>query len=117
MADGGMTANFRQRVKMPIANNNSGNSALSKTAQAAETEPNGSRGKETAAAASSFSDGIQITQFPEKLSKALESGSTSRSQRVDWLAAAVQSGTYQVGVRAVSRAILDHAVSLRPVIS
>ena len=94
-----------------VDNNNIGNTALSQTARAAETQPSGSTGKGTAAAASSSSDGIQISQFAGKLSKVLESDSASRSQRVDRLAAAVQSGTYKVDAHAVSRAIVDHAIS------
>src|SRR5205809_7534387 len=93
-----------------VDNNNIGNTALGQTARTAETQPGGSTGKGSAKV-SSATDGIQISQFTGTLSKVLESDSTSRAQRVERLAAAVRSGTYQVDPMAVSRAIVDHAIS------
>jgi anti-sigma28 factor (negative regulator of flagellin synthesis) len=44
----------------------------------------------------------------------MQSDAASRTQRVAQLAAAVQSGTYQVDPMAVSRAIVDQAISTGP---
>lgn len=98
---------------MQIADNNSLNSAqLEQTTRTADTQAAGAPGKGTSAPSSpSQSDGVQISNFAGTLTQVLQSDSTDRSQRVAQLAAAVQSGSYQVDPMAVSRSILDHAIS------
>lgn len=87
-------------------------SALNQTTQAAEAQTNGTSAKAKGAQGStSQTDGLQLSNFAGTLSQVLQSDSSSRSQRVAQLAAAVQSGTYQVNAQAVSKAIVDHAVS------
>lgn len=96
---------------MQIANN--GSSGLGHTTGLGET-PNASSSNSKGTAASSStsqSDGVQLSGFAGTLSKVLQSDSTGRSQRIAQLAAAVQSGTYQVDPAALSRAIVDHSVS------
>lgn len=98
---------------MQIVDNNSlSNTALEQANRAADAQPAGSPAKGTEAnSSSSQSDGVQLSNFAGTLSQVLQSGSTDRSQRIAQLSAAVQSGTYQVDPSAVSRAIVDHAIS------
>lgn len=98
---------------MQIVDNNSLNSGqLEQATRTADTQTTGAPGKGSGAPSStSPSDGVQISNFAGTLSQVLQSGSTDRSQRVAQLAAAVQSGTYQVDAAAVSRAMVDHAIS------
>jgi len=65
-----------------------------------------------ASGAGSGSDSVQISGIAGQLSKTLAAGSSSRSQRVSELAQAVRSGTYQVDGAAVSRAMVDQAISM-----
>jgi flagellar biosynthesis anti-sigma factor FlgM len=98
---------------MQIADNNSlNNGPLEQTSRAADTQATGSPVKGAGSPAStSQNDGVQISNFAGTLSHVLQSDSTDRSQRIAQLAAAVQSGSYQVDPMAVSRAIIDHTVS------
>lgn len=97
---------------MTIDNSSCGKTGLEQTTRAAETQSTGSSAKGKGAQSStSQTDGLQLSSFAGTLSKVLQSDSTGRSQRVAQLAAAVQSGTYQVDPQAVSRAIVDHAIS------
>jgi len=64
-----------------------------------------------ASASGSGSDSVQISGFAGQLSKTLQAGSSNRSQRVSEIAQAVRSGTYQVDGAAVSRAMVDQALS------
>ena len=96
---------------MQIANN--GLSGLGHTTGLGETQNTSSSNSKGAGASSSTSegDGVQLSGFAGTLSKVLQSDSSSRSQRIAQLTAAVQSGTYQVDPAALSKAIVDHAVS------
>lgn len=98
---------------MQIHNNGiGGGSPLEQTNRASGTESTGSTGKGAGPRSSnSDTDGLQLSGFAGTLSKVLQSDSTGRSQRVAQLAAAVQSGTYQVDPAALSKAIVDHAIS------
>jgi len=98
---------------MQIVDNNSlNNGALEQTNRAADTQATGSSVKGAGSQPStSQSDGVQISNFAGTLSQVLQSDSTDRSQRITQLASAVQSGSYQVDPMAVSRAMIDHAIS------
>lgn len=98
---------------MQIVDNNSlSNNALEQTNRAVEPQPAASTGQGSGATSSSSqTDGVQLSNFAGTLSQVLQSDSTGRSQRIAQLAAAVQSGTYQVDSMAVSRAVIDHAIS------
>ncbi len=100
-------------IKMRIDNSNPGTPALGQTAPAAETQAAGSTTKSTGTSApsSSAADGLQLSKFAGSLSQIMQSDSANRSQRVAQLAAAVQSGSYKVDPQAVSRALVDHAIS------
>jgi flagellar biosynthesis anti-sigma factor FlgM len=63
-------------------------------------------------ASGSGSDSVQLSGFAGQLSKSLQAGSSNRSQRVSEIAQAVRSGTYQVDGAAVSRAMVDQAISM-----
>jgi flagellar biosynthesis anti-sigma factor FlgM len=95
-----------------VDNNNPGNTAVGQTTRAAETQATGSTMKavETSSSASA-TDGLQLSKFTGSLSQILQSDSANRSQRVAQLAAAVKAGTYRVDPMAVSRAIVEHAIS------
>lgn len=98
---------------MQIVNNNGyGNNALEQTNRAAETSPANSSGSPAASSANTTpTDGLQLSSFAGTLSSVLKSDSTGRAERVAQLASAVQAGTYQVDPMAVSRAMVDHAIS------
>jgi flagellar biosynthesis anti-sigma factor FlgM len=97
---------------MRIDNSNPGAAPLGQTAPTSETQAAGSAAKSAGASSSSqATDGLQLSKFAGSLSQIMQSDSASRSQRVAQLAAAVQSGTYQVDPQAVSRALVDHAIS------
>jgi flagellar biosynthesis anti-sigma factor FlgM len=106
------TATSPEFKKMRIDNSNPGAAALGQTAPTTETQAASSTKKGSGAASSSSSaDGLQLSKFAGSLSQIMESDSANRSQRVAQLAAAVQSGTYKVDPQAVSRALVDHAIS------
>jgi flagellar biosynthesis anti-sigma factor FlgM len=71
-------------------------------------ESNGSSGK-----VSQNSDSIELSGLSGRVSQTLQADSASRAEKVNQIAAAVQSGTYQVDAKAVSKAIVDHALSGR----
>jgi flagellar biosynthesis anti-sigma factor FlgM len=97
---------------MRIDNSNPGPVSVGQTAPATETQAAGSAAKSAETSSSSPSaDGVQLSKFAGSLSQIMQSDSANRSQRVAQLAAAVQSGTYQVDPQAVSRALVDHAIS------
>ena len=96
---------------MRIDNSNPGAAALGQTAPTTETQAASSTKKGSGASSSSAADGLQLSKFAGSLSQIMESDSANRSQRVAQLAAAVQSGTYKVDPQAVSRALVDHAIS------
>jgi flagellar biosynthesis anti-sigma factor FlgM len=97
-------------------NNNPANNGLGQTSRAAETQSTSSLSSSssrdaTVPGAPADSDGLQLSNFAGAISQLIQSDSTNRSQRVAQLAAAVQSGNYQVDAVAVSRAIVDYSIS------
>jgi flagellar biosynthesis anti-sigma factor FlgM len=100
---------------MRIDNGNPGPGALGQTARPNETQAASSTTKSPAIPSSSSStpaaDGLELSKFAGSLSQIIQSDSASRSQRVAQLAAAVKSGSYQIDPQAVSRALVDHAIS------
>jgi anti-sigma28 factor (negative regulator of flagellin synthesis) len=60
---------------------------------------------------SSGFDQAEFSGFLSQLSRNLQSDSAGRAQRVSQLAAAVQSGTYKVDSAALSRTLVDQAIS------
>jgi flagellar biosynthesis anti-sigma factor FlgM len=95
-----------------VDNNTPGTPATDQTTRTNATQVPGSATKETAAPSSTPTpDGLQLSRFAGTLSRVMQSGSESRSEKVAQLAAAVKSGTYQDDAAAVSRAIVDHAIS------
>jgi len=60
---------------------------------------------------SSGGDQTEFSGFLSRLSQNLQSDTTSRAQRVSQLAAAVQSGSYKVDSAALSRTLVDQAIS------
>ena len=94
-------------------NNNPGSAPTDQTARTTSTQASGSvaKGTTTTPASSAAPAGLQLSRFAGTLSQVMQRDSASRSQRVAQLAAAVKSGTYQVDSAAVSRAIVDHAIS------
>ena len=61
---------------------------------------------------SSSGDSVQLSGFSGKVSQSLQTAAADRAQRVSQIAAAVQSGTYKVDSKAVSKAIVDHAIGV-----
>ena len=95
-----------------VDNSNPGNTAIGQTTHTSQTQAAGSTTKGAGTSSSSqASDGLQLSKFAGSLSQIIQSDSANRSQRVAQLAAAVQSGSYQVDPMAVSRALVDHAIS------
>jgi anti-sigma28 factor (negative regulator of flagellin synthesis) len=95
-----------------VDNNTLGNTSLQQTTRSAPTEAAGSTAKGTATGSpSSPGDGLQLSRFVGTLSEVMQSDSTSRAQRVTQLSASYKSGSYQVDSAAVSRAIVDYAIS------
>jgi flagellar biosynthesis anti-sigma factor FlgM len=108
-----MTAPLSPEFKtMRIADNNTpGTPANDQATRANGTQVSGPATKGTATPASGIPDGLQLSKFAGTLSQVVQSESASRSRRVAQLATAVKAGTYEVDSAAVSRAIVDHAVS------
>jgi flagellar biosynthesis anti-sigma factor FlgM len=97
---------------MNIVDNASRNTALGQTGRAAETQATGNAAKGSGAKSSSAqADGLQLSKFAGTLSQVIQSDSTARSARVEQLTSAVQSGNYRVDSAAVSRSLVDHAIS------
>jgi flagellar biosynthesis anti-sigma factor FlgM len=96
---------------MRIDNNNPGAASVDQTAQTTQTQAAGSAKSAGTSSSSPAADGLQLSKFAGSLSQIMQSDSANRSQRVAQLAAAVQSGTYKVDPQAVSRALVDHAIS------
>lgn len=95
-----------------VDNNTPANTTLGQTTRTAETQASGSTGKGVSGATSSSSaDGLQLSRFAGTLNQVIQRDSASRSQRVAQLSAAYRSGSYHVDVAAVSRALVDHAIS------
>jgi flagellar biosynthesis anti-sigma factor FlgM len=95
-----------------VDNNNPGPAPADQTTRTTGTQATGAAAKGSSASASSEApDGLQLSRFAGTLSQVMQSDSATRSQRVAQLAAAVKSGTYQVDSAAVSRSIVDHAIS------
>ena len=57
------------------------------------------------------SDSVSLSKLVSKVSQSFQADSSSRSLRVSQIAEAVQSGTYQVDSLAVSRSLIDQAIS------
>jgi flagellar biosynthesis anti-sigma factor FlgM len=64
----------------------------------------------TASTSGSSSDSVQLSGFAGELSKSLQA-SSGRTQRLSELTQAVRSGTYQVDAGAISRAMVEQALS------
>lgn len=95
-----------------VDNNNPGPAPTDQTTRTTGTQATGTTAKGTSTTASSAApDGLQLSRFAGTLSQVMQSDSATRSQRVSQLAAAVKSGTYQVDSAAVSRALVNHAIS------
>ncbi len=60
---------------------------------------------------SSGSDQAQFSGFLTRLSQNLQTDTASRAQRVSQIASAVQSGSYSVDSAALSRTLVDRAIS------
>jgi anti-sigma28 factor (negative regulator of flagellin synthesis) len=98
-----------------VDNNSPANMPLGQTGRAAETQATGSTGKSGSIAPSTgATDGLQLSRFTGALNQAIQGDSATRSQRVAQLSAAYKSGSYHVDPAAVSRAIVDHAISAAP---
>lgn len=61
------------------------------------------------AAASGFSDSLQLSNLATQLQKAAASDA-SRTARVSQIAAAVQNGTFRVNTEAISTAMVSEAI-------
>jgi flagellar biosynthesis anti-sigma factor FlgM len=97
---------------MRINDQNGGGNAITQTngtSSVSRADRNGD--SKPASAAGSSSDSVQISGLAGQLSKTMQAGS-DRSQRVNELTQAVRSGTYQVDGAAVSRAMVDQALSM-----
>lgn len=91
--------------------NSLGNALPAQTGRAGESQsvrPSGSgaAGK----TGSTGGDSVQLSSLSGRISQTLEADSASRAQRISQLAAAVQSGTYQVDAQSVSSAIVDQSI-------
>jgi flagellar biosynthesis anti-sigma factor FlgM len=60
---------------------------------------------------SSEGDQAEFSGFLSQLSRNLQTDSAGRAQRVSQLAAAVQSGSYKVDSAALSKTLVDQAIS------
>ena len=57
------------------------------------------------------SDSVQLSGLSGRVAESLQADSAARAQKVSEVAAAVQSGTYTLDAKAVSKALVDHAIS------
>jgi anti-sigma28 factor (negative regulator of flagellin synthesis) len=114
IAEPGAIRRFERRLKnMRIVDNNSpANMPLGQAGRTAETQATGSTGKSGSnAPLPGGTDGLKLSRFTGTISQAIQGDSATRSQRVAQLSAAYKSGSYHVDPAAVSRAIVDHAIS------
>jgi flagellar biosynthesis anti-sigma factor FlgM len=58
------------------------------------------------------SDSVQLSGFSGKIAQSLQSDEAARAEKVNQLAAAVQSGNYQINPKAVSHAIVNNALGV-----
>ncbi|MGD1068737.1 MAG: hypothetical protein ABSB15_01240 [Bryobacteraceae bacterium] len=93
-----------------VNNNNATNAALGPASRTAETESVSPAAKAAEAPPAAAADGLQLSKSADTLSRISQSDAANRSQRVLQLAATV-SGSYQVEPAAVSRAIVEYAIS------
>jgi anti-sigma28 factor (negative regulator of flagellin synthesis) len=98
-----------------VDNNSPANMPLGQAARTTETQATGSTGKGGSnAPLPGAKDGLQLSRFTGTLNQAIQGDSAIRSHRVAQLSAAYKSGSYNVDPAAVSRAIVDHAISAAP---
>ena len=57
------------------------------------------------------SDSVQLSGLSGRVAESLQADSAARAQKVSEVAAAVQSGTYTLDAKAVSKALVDHAIA------
>jgi flagellar biosynthesis anti-sigma factor FlgM len=96
-----------------VDTNQSGNIAPAQAGRTGATRgvnPAGSKGA-GGGKISQSGDSVQLSEFSGLVSNSMETQAATRAQKVSQIAAAVQSGTYKVDAQAVSRAIVDHAIS------
>ena len=92
--------------------NGHGNAVPQTNGTSSAGRANATANGKAASGSGSGSDSVQLSGFAGQLSKSLQAGSSNRSQRVSEIAQAVRSGTYQVDGAAVSRAMIDQAISM-----
>ena len=93
-------------MSIRIYNDGLAGAAASEASRAQESSRAGTSGKPSSGSAAGGEDQVQISS----LSEALAAQSSQRAERVQHLAAAYQSGRYQVNPTEVSRAIVNQAL-------
>ena len=98
-----------------VDTNQAGNTNPAQTSRTNGTRavnPAGTKG--SGSSVSPSGDSVQLSGLSGRVSEGLETQAATRAQRVNRIAAAVQSGTYKVDSKAISRALIDQAISGGP---
>jgi anti-sigma28 factor (negative regulator of flagellin synthesis) len=99
---------------MPVIDsNNFGNTAPAQTGYTGGTQSvNPSpKGGSRATGSVSGGDSVELSRFTGRIATGLQAALASREQRVRELASAVRSGNYQIDSQAVSRALVEQAIT------
>jgi len=99
-----------------IDSNHLENTTSAQTGRSGDTSSVTSAGKNGSSAAGKTggsADRVELSGFSGRVSQTLQTDASSRAQRVAQLSALVRSGKYQVDSKAVSKAIVDQAISGR----
>jgi anti-sigma28 factor (negative regulator of flagellin synthesis) len=89
-----------------------GSSVPAQTGRASQTQSTTSgTNNGTSRSTSSSGDSVEISGFTGRISQALQVAGSSRADMVSRLTMEVRSGTYQVDATAVSKAMVDRAIS------
>ena len=93
--------------------NQLGNLGTAQTGRSNETPSIVSPGKKDSGVGKSGTgaDRVELSGFSGKVSQTLQADATSRAQRVSQIASAVRSGNYKVDSMAVSKAIINQAIT------
>lgn len=93
--------------------NQSGNTTPSQADRTGATRAVGPSGSNSSGSGqvSQSGDSVELSGLSGRVSASLQADSASRAQKVNQVAAAVQSGTYQVDAKAVSKAIVNQALT------
>ncbi len=96
-----------------VDTNQSGKTVPAQTDRSGSTRGTGAAGSTGSGSGqvSQSGDSVELSGLSGRVSATLQADSASRAEKVSQVAAAVQSGTYHVDAKAVSKSIVDHALA------